>query len=62
VDNLEKRIGSIEQQLLGITDLLKTLVQAHQAQGEQTLSGFKELTKSMKTTLEELTGYEQHTS
>jgi len=62
VDNLEKRIDSIEQQLSGIADLLKELVHAHHIQSEQTLNGFKELATSMRVALEEFAVYEQHTS
>ena len=60
--DFEQRIESIEKQLAGVYDLLKTLVEAHSTQEEQSLEGFKILTEIMNSILTKLEDHTQHSS
>ena len=62
MNNLENRIESIENQLSGIRDLLKTLVVAHNSQEEQTLLGIKAIAETMSEVLLKLESQTQHNS
>ena len=61
MDKLEQRIEKMELQLSGIYDLLKTLVESYNNQEEQTIYGIKALTEAIKSVLEKLEDYTQHT-
>lgn len=62
MNTLENRIESIENQLAGICDLLKTLVAAHNSQEEQTLLGIKAVAETMNEILSRLENHTQHKS
>ena len=60
--DFEQRIEAIEKQLLGTNDLLKALINAYNAQEEQTLEGFKMLAAALKSISAKLEDYIQHNS
>ena len=51
MNDFEGRVASIEKQLAGIYELLRTMVDAHNAHEKQTLEGFKVMVEAVKSAL-----------